>query len=288
MLRSSQGTSRAGRYNMSFMRPSELAGYATYLKSAVETFSTLTDPWVDSRPDSTAQSELEEAREFVLGDGVWGEAPVREAYAVAASGYSAALDLGRAMTAVLTSDALTAYPSTTLTCSIVRTTSQTWWLLDPGTGVKGRVERLQCLRFRSSLSAQPAARNSAEARHSNDRSTIGDVYEHSRILGLDSPRQDGPFYVCGDQRMPPIDRLAVAMLDDLGSDSAYSLGESFYRGDLIALRQAFEPSRSSHVVQPAMNERMLLNAVTIAVRSLFSTAVRFADLFGLEGSWSVL
>lgn len=276
------------RRNMNFMRPSELTGYANYLKSAVETFSTLTDPWVDSRPDSTAQSELEEARRFVLGDGVWGEAPVREAYAVAASGYSAALDLGRAMTAVLTSGVLTAYPSTTLTRSIVRITSQTWWLLDPDTGVKGRVERLQCLRFRSSLSTQVAARNSAEAEHSNDRSTIGDVYEHSRMLGLDSPRQDGPFYVCGDQRMPPIGRLAVAMLDDLGLGSAYSLGDGFSRGDLIALRQEFEQGRSSHVVQPATDGRMLLNAVTTAVRSLFSAAVRFADLFGLEGSWSIL
>jgi hypothetical protein len=88
--------------------------------------------------------------------------------------------------------------------------------------------------------------------------------------------------------MPPIGSLAVAMLDDLGLGSAYSLGEGFARGDLIALRQAFEQSRSSHVVQSAMDGRMLLNAVTTAVRSLFSAAVRFADLFGLEGSWSIL
>jgi len=84
--------------------------------------------------------------------------------------------------------------------------------------------------------------------------------------------------------MPPLASLAAAMVDDLGMDSAYSVLGGFSRGDLFALRQAFEPGRVSQVVHPVMDERILLSAVTIAVRCLFGAAVRFVDLFGLEES----
>jgi hypothetical protein len=268
------------------MRYSQPSAYVAYLTSAVETFSTLTDGWVDSRPDSTAQGELAEARNFALGDGVWGESPVREAYAVAASGYSAALDLGRAMAAVLASEALTALPAMTLARSISRVSSQTWWLLDPDAGVKGRVERLQCLRFRGSLGAPSVAGTGEDEGLPHDQTAIGDVFEHSRTLGLDNPRMEGPFCVCGTQRLPPVSNLAAAMVDDLEMDSAYSVLGGFSRGDLFALRQAFEPGRVSQVVHPVMDERMLLSAVSISVRCLFGAAVRFVDLFGLEESWT--
>jgi hypothetical protein len=247
---------------------------------------TLTDPWLDSRPDSPAQGELTEARSFVLGDGVWGEAPVREAYAVAASGYSGALDLVRAMTAVLTSEALTALPAMTLAHSIVRVTSQSWWLLDPGTGVKGRVERLECLRFRNSLGTWPVAGNRREEGCPKFGAAVGEVYEHSHALGLDNPRKDGPFYVCGAQRMPPTASLEAAMLDDLKLDSAYSALGGFSRGDLFALRQAFDGGGASQAVQPVMDDGMLLSAVSVAARCLFGVAVRFVERFGLEESWT--
>ena len=275
----------ASSRNIIPMRHSEPGAYAAYLSSVVETFSTPTDPWLDSRPDSPAQGELAEARSFVLGDGVWGEAPVREAYAVAASGYSGALDLGRAMTAILTSEALTALPAAMLARSIVRVTSQSWWLLDPGTGVKGRVERLQCLRFRNSLGKWPTAGNSREEGCPNHGAPVGDVYEHSRMLGLGNPRKDGSFYVCGTQRMPPTASLEATMLDDLKLDSAYSVLGGFSRGDLFALRQAFDGGGASQAVQPAMDDRMLLSAVSVAARCLFGGAVRFAERFGLEESW---
>lgn len=268
------------------MRHSELSAHVVYLSSAVDTFSTLADQWVDSRPDSTAQGELAEARNFALGDGVWGEAPVREAYAVAASGYSAALDLGRAMTAVLASEALTALPAMTLARSISRVSSQTWWLLDPDAGVKGRVERLQCLRFRGSPGARSVAGNGEDEGHPHHQTAIGDVFEHSRRLGLDNPRIDGPFCVCGTQRMPPAASLAAAMVDGLEIDSAYSVLGGFSRGDLFALRQAFEPGRVMQVVHPVMDERMLIGAASISVRCIFGAAVRFAELFGLEESWA--
>jgi len=268
------------------MRHPEPSVYAAYLSSAVETFGTLADPWVDSRPDSTAQGELAEARKFALGDGVWGETPVREAYAVAASGYSAALDLGRAMTAVLASEALTALPAMALAHSISRVCSQTWWLLDPDAGAKGRVERLQCLRLRGSLGARPVAESGENEGHPHHQTAIGDVFEHSRTLGLDKPRMDGPFCVCGTQRMPPAANLVAAMVDDLEMDPAYSVLEGFSRGDLFALRQAFESGRVSQVVHPVMDERMLFSAVSISVRCLFAAAARFVDLFGLEVSWT--
>lgn len=268
------------------MRHSGPSAYAAYLSSAVETFSALTDPWAVSRPDSTAQSELAEARDFVLGAGVWGEAPVREAYAVAASGYSAALDLGRAMTAVLSSEALTALPAVTLARSISQVTGQTWWLLDPGVGVRGRVERLQCLRFRGSPGTRTVAGSGEDEGRPRDGTPTGDVFAHSRRLGLDNPRMDGHFCVCGAQRMPPAVSLTAAMVDDMGMDSDYLVLEGFSRGDLFALRQAFEPGPASQVVHPIMDERMLLSAVTIAVRCLFSVAVRFVDLFGIEESWT--
>jgi hypothetical protein len=76
------------------------------------------------------------------------------------------------------------------------------------------------------------------------------------------------------------------MVDDLEIDPDYSVLGGFSRGDLFALRQAFQPGRVSQVVHPVMDERMLSSAVSISVRCLFGAAVRFVELFGLEESWT--
>jgi hypothetical protein len=63
--------------------------------------------------------------------------------------YHAALDHGKAMVALMTG-AFTAVPVVTLARALVEVAGQAWWLLEPGIGHVGRLERPQILRYRMS------------------------------------------------------------------------------------------------------------------------------------------
>jgi hypothetical protein len=265
------------------METSELAGYATHLRSTVEIFGVLTDPRILPQPGSSADRELAEARELAMSDGTWSEGPVRTVYAAALMSYTAALDEAQAMAAVITGGVRTAIPAVVLARSIAEITSQAWWLLELGTGARGRVERLQCLRLRSATEGEKAAEADGvdEADWGQYTETRAQVYEYSRRLGLDTPRKAGYVNVCGSQRMPSVSRMVAKMLSDVGVEAAYNIHSGFAHGELFALWQGFERSDDGRLVRPVVHEPTLQGAVATVARALYCPAARLSDLFGL-------
>lgn len=104
-----------------------------------------------AQPGSEAGRELAEANGFMLGEGVWGEDRIRTVYQVALMNYTAALDDVRAMADSIDSGMCTTIPAVVLARAVAEVCSQAWWLLESKVGARGRVERLQCLRFRSAI-----------------------------------------------------------------------------------------------------------------------------------------
>jgi hypothetical protein len=200
------------------MTPAELAPYAAHLRSTVEIFGVLPDPQVVPRPSSPADHELAEARTLSLGDGIWGERPVRTAYAAALMSYTAALDEAVAMAAVITGGVGAAIPAVVLARSIAEACGQAWWLLGAGIDARGRVERLQCFRLRGAIEGEGAAKADGidEADWHEYTETQAQVREYSRQLGLDPPRRDGYAFSCGSQRMASVSRMVPAMFSDVG------------------------------------------------------------------------
>jgi len=266
------------------MRPAELIPYAAHLRSTVEIFGVLTEPQVAPRPGSPAYQELAEARALSLGDGIWGEGPVRTGYAAALMSYTAALDEGMGMAAVISGGVRTAIPAVVLARSIAEACGQAWWLLESGLGARGRVERLQCLRLRSALEGEGAAKADGidEAGWHEYTETQAQVHDYSRRLGLDAPRRDGYAYACGGQRMASVSRMVPAMFSDVGVEAAYNIHSGFAHGEIFALWQGFEHSETRSPLRPVVRELTLQGAVAAAARALYCPAARLSDLFGLD------
>lgn len=270
---------------VSSMADTERALYAAHLRRTVEIFAVLTDARVAPRPCSPADCELSEARGLTLGDRTWGEAPVRTAYAAALMSYTVALDEARAMAAALTGDTKTAIPVVVLARSLAETASQAWWLLEPGTGARGRVERLQCVRLRSAIEGEQAAAADGivEADWPQYTETQAYVLEYSRMLGLDSPTRDGWVHVCGGQRLPSAKHRIAAMFGDVGVEGVYNIHSGFAHGEIFALGQGFEQSADSQLCRPVVHEGTLQGAVAVTARGLYCPADRLARLYGLDG-----
>jgi len=266
------------------MAEAERVLYAAHLRRTVEIFAILTDARVVPRPGSAADRELSEARGCALGEGIWGEAPVRTAYAAALMSYTAALDEALAIAAVLTGGTQTAIPVVVLARSLAETASQAWWLLEPGTAARGRVERLQCLRLRSAIEGEQAAAADgvSEADWPEYTETQEYVRQYSRRLGLDSPPRDRWAYICGGQRLPSARHRIADMLGDVGVDAAYNIHSGFAHGEIFALWQGFEQSADGQLCRPVVKKPTLLGAVAVAARALYCPAQRLADLYGLD------
>lgn len=166
-------------------------------------------------------------------------------YQVALMSYTAALDDVLAMAASIHGGIRTAIPAVVLARAVAEVCSQAWWLLEPGVGARGRVERLQSLRLRSALEGEQAAKadgiDEADWHEYTERQEL--VHEYSRKLGLDDPRKDRYAFVCGTQRMPSLSRNVAAMLSDVGVEGAYKIHSGFAHGELFALWQGFERAR---------------------------------------------
>jgi hypothetical protein len=260
-----------------------LASHAAHLKATVEIFGVVTDARVVPLPGSPADLELAEARRLARDDDSWGEDRVRTVYAAALMSYTAALDEALAMAAVMTGGTRTAIPAVVLARSLAEAASQAWWLLEPGTGARGRVERLQCLRLRSAIEGENAADADgiAEADWPQYTETQAQVFEYSRKLGLECPARSGHAYVCGGQRMPSASRRIETMLGDVGVEAVYNIHSGFAHCELFALWQGFERSADDQLCRPVISKDTVRGAVAVAARALYYPAARVTGLFGL-------
>lgn len=197
--------------------------------------------------------------------------------------YMVALDEARAMAATMTGPVLTAIPEVVLARSLAEICSQAWWLLEAGTGARGRVERLQCFRLRSAIEGERAAEADeiAEADWPSYTETQATVVEYSRKLGIARPSKDGHAYVCGSQRLKSASRRIADMFSDVGVQAVFNIQSGFTHGELYALWQGFDQRSDGQPIRLVVNEETVKGAVAVAARALYCPVARLARLFGL-------
>lgn len=262
----------------------ELSTYAKILNDVIGVWSVFADPHVGPLAGSPAIEELRAALEEPAAVGVWGEVPVRMAYAVAIMCYSAALEQARAMLPLMAGD-FSAVPVVVLARSLLEAASQAWWLLEPEIGHRRRVKRLQALRFRSGVEGERAAEADGAAPDQYHRytETTDQVMRFSQALGLAIPSQDRNVYVCGGERLPTASRRVVMMFADVDVPSLYHLYSGFPHGELFALRQGFEQvgDRGLHW-RPTLNVDTFKGVVAVTSYAFYPPGARIATLFGLD------
>jgi hypothetical protein len=258
------------------------------LDQQVEVFSVLVDPSVMPAPGSLFAAELREARTRVGPEGLWGEDPVRTAYALAFMSHNAALEQSRAMSALMTGG-FTIVPVAALVRPLVEVGSQAWWLLEPGIGAVARVERMQAVRYRSAEQGERVVKAMgipAEEYHLHIETTER-VLDYSRKLGLAPPTKSGLAYACGSQRLPSPTYRVQMMFTEIDVPGIYNLYSGFTHGELYALWQAFEPGPriDGHLHYfPAVAPEAFRGAVAVISWALYAIAARGMQLLGLDRS----
>lgn len=264
-----------------------LPDYAKLLADVVDIFDVYVDPRVMLAHGSPAVQELQAAREQPCQAAVWGEEPVRRAYGLALMQYHAALEHGQAMVALM-SGVFTAVPVVVLARALVEVAGQVWWLLEPGIGHVGRVERLQALRFRNAFEGQQSAEADGVPEEAYDQytETTAQVEEYSRRLGLAVPALSKPdrTYVCGNEKLPSATSLVRGLFDKVDVPSVYNLYSGYAHGHPFALWRdyAAEVVDGALRYRPLVNEESFKGAVAMASYALYPPGERLSKLFGLD------
>lgn len=263
-----------------------LSEYAKLLTDVAETWDVLLDLRVTPAPGSPAKGELRAACKQSSQEGTWGEEPVHRAYGLAFMQYNAALEHGKAMVALMTG-AFTAVPVVVLARALVEVAGQAWWLLEPGIGHVGRVERLQILRYRNAVEGQRSAEADGvpETAYGEYTETTVQVEGYSRRLGLAVPAwsKDDRTYICGNERLPSATGLVRGLFDKVDVPSVYNLCSGYAHGHPFALWREY----AEEVVDGALRYRPLVNdesfkgAVAMASYALYPPAERLSALLGL-------
>ncbi len=264
----------------------QLARHRELLKQQAEVFNVLVDPRVVPDPGSPAARELQDARGRLATAGLWGENPVRTAYAVAFMSYQAGLEQTRAMAELMTG-AFTIVPVAALLRPLVEVASQAWWLLEPEIGAVARVARMQAVRYRSAVEGERVAKMMEVPENQVHLHTerVQQVADYSRGLGLDVPGKDGYAYVCAGERLPTPTYRVQQMFAEVDVPGVYNLYSGFTHGELFALWQAFEPGPriDGHLHYfPAVAEEAFGGVVAVAAWTLYAAAARGIRLLGLD------
>lgn len=269
------------------MDKSALTEYAKVLADVAETNDVLVDPRVTLAPGSPAIEELQAAREQSCPTGVWGEDPVRLAYALALMQYRTALEHAHAMVVLMTGT-FTAVPVVVLARALVEVAGQVWWLLEPGIGHVSRVERLQILRYRSAVEGQRSAEADGLPENAYDQytETTAQVEDYSRSLDLAVPawsKRDHT-YVCGNEKLPSATSLVRGLFDKVDVPSVYNLYSGYAHGHPFALWREYaeEVVNDGLRYRPVVNEDSFKGAAAIASYALYPPGERLSKLFRLD------
>jgi hypothetical protein len=259
---------------------------AELLADVIDVCSVLDGPDAAPTAGSLACAELHSAQEHAVDGHVWGEEPVRLAYAHGTISYAAALEHGRA-TVTLMNARSSPVPVVALARSLVEVVSDAWWMFDPEVSYVQRVQRLLAVRHRSAIQGERAAK-ADDAPAGRYGETQNEVEEYSRMLGLDAPGMERwGVFVCGSQRLPTATARVRQMFADVDVPSVYNLYSGFSHGELFALERAFErqagikPDQPMYW-QPITDEEVLKGAVSVAAYALNQAGSRIATLYGLS------
>lgn len=265
-----------------------LSECAHLLAEVADIHSVLADPRAVPRPGSQAAAEMEAACRQPGQDGSWGESPVRLAYTMAITNYSAALEHARAVV-MLMSGQFTALPASVLVRALVEAASQAWWLLEPDIGHANRVRRALALRYRSASEGEKAARADGipPGEYHNYTETKAQVEYDSQALSLGHPGVDASrpwrVYYCGSERLPTASRRVQDMLEDIDVPSVYALFSGYSHGELFAHWREFTlavDGAGQICPNPVINEQSFKTATGIASYALHPPAHRLVTLFG--------
>ena len=271
------------------MTDSPLPEYAKLLMDVVDIFEVYMDPRVTPASGSPAMQEAQAACERPCQADVWGEEPVRRACGLAVMQYHAALEHAKAMVALMTGE-FTAVPVVVLARALVEVAGQVWWLLEPGIGHVGRVERLQIVRYRSAVEGQRAAKADGvpEAAYDQYTETTAQVEAYSRKLGLAVPAwsKADRTYVCGNEKLPSATCLVRGLFDKVDVPSVYNLYSGYTHGHPFALWREYTEEVVGNALRyrPLVNEESFKGAVAIASYALYPPGERLSKLFGLDAA----
>jgi hypothetical protein len=274
------------------MDEAPLVEYAKLLDEVVDIYRVLVDPRVEPRPASPGAEELTAAQQQSCPAGTWGEAPVREAYALAILNYQVALDHATAI-ATLTRGAQSAVSASVLARALVEAASQAWWLLEPGIGHVKRVARSAALRYRSATEGEKAATADGVPtdEHSHYTETKTQVEQYANDLGLGALSVDKSkgriVYVCGTERLPTPSKRVEMLFGGIDLPSVYPVFSGYSHGEVYALLRDFELLTRGDIgtrYRSVVNKDSFQGAVAIASYAIFPPGERLSKLFGLDNS----
>lgn len=263
--------------------------WAELLDEVVDIWRVLADPRIDPRPGSPAAAELEAAKLQPGESGKWGEAPVREAYALAILNYEVALNHGAAI-AVLIGERPSPVSASVLARALAEAASQAWWLLEPGIGYVKRVARATALRYRSAHEGEKAAEADgvpADGRQGYTE-TKAQVEGYARELGLGSPGVDRAknwtVYVCDSERLPTARWRVEQLFKGIDLSSFYPIFSGYSHSELFTLLRDFEPLARGDLgmrYRSLVNEDTLKGVAAVASYALYPPGERLSEMFGL-------
>lgn len=277
------------------MDESSLTEYGKLLAEVVDIYAVLADPRVTPRTGSPASEELRQAREQPCPAGTWGEEPVHEAYALAVMNYQVALDHAAVIAAIATVERATVSASA-LARTLVEVASQAWWLLEPGIGHLGRVQRMLALRYRSACEGEKTAMADGVPadEHPSYTETTAQVTQYAQMLGLETPSVDRskpwPVYICGSERLPTASWRVKELFSGIDLPSVYPLLSGYSHGELFALVREFEQVARGDLgthYRSVLNEDSFKGAVAVASYALYPPGERLSELFGLDSQTAV-
>jgi hypothetical protein len=188
---------------------------------------------------SEGETELHNAETGPAG--LWGEPPVRTAYALANAGITAVLDQLSALE-ILTQPVAPALATTVVARSAIEIGSGVWWLMEPRIGARRRVARCGAEEMESALRANQAATKlggGPDLQEYLDQETR----VRARLTGLGLAVTGGGFSPSVDgEKRPDATTLTTDCLGqilDHGSVVVYNVYSAITHGTLYGLMQHF-------------------------------------------------
>jgi hypothetical protein len=188
---------------------------------------------------SEGETELHNAETGPAG--LWGEPPVRTAYALANAGITAVLDQLSALE-ILTQPVAPALATTVVARSAIEIGSGVWWLMEPRIGARPRVARCGAEEMESALRANQAATKlggGPDLQEYLDQETR----VRARLTGLGLAVTGGGFSPSVDgEKRPDATTLTTDCLGqilDHGSVVVYNVYSAITHGTLYGLMQHF-------------------------------------------------
>ncbi len=264
-------------------------GFNDELKGLVDEVAIRVDRWTAHaawtfEPGSAALAEA--ATTEARPDGaLWGDRPIRTAYAYAQMSTKLAAEFSRCA-ALLIGAARPAPGIETETRSALEAGSVAWWLLEPGLTARQRVCRLQLLRRNS---ARELARSIAEVGEDPavaGNETVAAIEAECHALGMASFTQGGD-KLEGQERLKYTKRVQ-SLTDELGNPGAYSIYSATAHAELAGIWRLFTqagatlPDRQP-LYSPAPNLHATYAAADSSLKAMMGPIERIAWLFG----WTV-